>query len=359
LQLLEVHAMLARRGCRMSPPSAAVTKGTGMGDGMNRPDREYMGDEFVQAWLEKQVVTRTDDYLARLRTIVGIFVVGATAVIGFFGYRVFELGTDLQAKVEQASKDAAAASSNIATSRSLLEEARRISDSTFAQVKSTVDLTTSNVEQSSSTVSSLRSTLNSLNDQQRQISAAQTNLETQANVFKSQQDDMTRSFGRQRTEFESLVDGAKDSVGSTKQAEAEVKAIAGDLKQVQELYTQVLERRQVEYAFLRASDLRDLEFYSIVKSGNEAAIKRVQIRVAVKEIKDRINLTIEVLDDGNGRRLPPQTMNQLSRSDSGPISGTPYSYRVEFVYHAKLAIDFLVVKVQPAGRDQLGRLAIG
>ena len=42
--------------------------------------------------------------------------------------------------------------------------------------------------------------------------------------------------------------------------------------------------------------------------------------------------------------------SQLRATETAiPIDGTPFVFRIEFIYHDKLAIDFLVVKVQAAG----------
>src|SRR4051794_9644468 len=102
-----------------------------------QPDHQYLQDAFTQAWVEKQVRDRIDDYLKKLRGVVGFVILMASAVLGVLGYQLVDLRKELVEKAAQASEDVQAAGTNVKASGELLTQANWLSQSTSATVKST------------------------------------------------------------------------------------------------------------------------------------------------------------------------------------------------------------------------------
>jgi hypothetical protein len=327
-------------------------------DTATRPlERKALDDPYVQLWLDKQVRDRTDEYLKRLRTGAGLMVGFAAAVLAWFGYQQNDVIRDLRAQVQTATGQAQKAADTVANAQTLLDDASRLSASTAQQVTSTTSLMQGNLAQAATSVGSLSSTLSNLTDQQNSIATAQANLERQAKTFEGQQNTITAAFEDQRAvidesarKAQDSMTKAQDSMTTAEERRREVDKVAGGLQGLQSTYADILERRQVEYAFLRARDSRVIDLYSLTSDGGAPRVRRSQVMFTVAEIKDRINVVVSVLDGGDGRPGAERTYSQL-RSTQTPIriDGTAFVFRVEFIYHAKLAFDFAVVKVQAAG----------
>jgi hypothetical protein len=320
-------------------------------DSVPRPlERKALDDPYVQLWLDKQVRDRTDDYLKRLRTGAALLVGFAAAVLGWFGYQQNDVIKGLRAQVLAATENADKAAGNVLNAQRLLEDAGRLSASTAQQVASTTGLIQGNLNQASTSVGSLSTTLNALAGQQLSIRATQADLNRQAASFKEQQDSITAAFKGQQADVDESARRAQSSATGADARRQEVDKIAGGLQGLQSTYADILERRQVEYAFLRSNDSRVIDLYSLVSDAGVPRVRRSQVMFTVAEIKDRFNLVVSVLDGGGGRIGTERTYSQLG-STVVPIriDGTPFVFRVEFIYHAKLAFDFVVIKVQAAG----------
>ncbi|HBB96643.1 MAG TPA: hypothetical protein DC054_14760 [Blastocatellia bacterium] len=322
----------------------------------NQLDREYLRDDFTQAWVEKQVRDRIDDYLKRLRGIAAFVILIVSAVFAVFGYQLVDLRKELMEKAAQASRDVAVAganvteaSTNVNASEKLVKQAETLSGTTYGQVQSTIDLLKANVSQSSNSTNSLAAMLSSLRGEQGKIANAQSALQTQARGFEEQRRSMTAAFEQQRTDMETMKNDAGTSLQNVRNSESSVTRTVGSIEQIQKLYSAALDQHQVEYAFLRAGTARVLHFYSIVGNGENADLRQVRIRVQVGVIKDLNDITVSVLDNGSGQPGVTQKFAQLPQSPEPiPIPGTKFVFTLEFVYHAKLAIDFVALKVQAA-----------
>jgi hypothetical protein len=322
-----------------------------------QPDREYLQDEFTQAWVEKQVRDRTDDYLKKWRGVAALVIIIVSAALGVFGYQMVDLRKDLVEKAAQASKDVAVAEAkvteagtNVAASRGLVEQADKFSGDTYKQVNSTIGLLMANVNQSSNASTSLSEALTRLRREQGTIASTQKALEQEAVGFNAQRENITAAYEQQRSQLKIIEGNALGSLRSVEDSEKKVGGVYGNVQKIQEIYSDLLERRQVEYAFLRAHDSKILDFYSIVGLGENAKARHMRIMFSVAEIKDLNNITVQVLDDGTGHTGVEQKYEKLRQSVNWiNIPETPFVFRVEFVYHAKLAVDFIALKVQAAG----------
>lgn len=253
--------------------------------------RGYVEDEFFKAWIEKQVRDGTDNYFRRLRGIITFVFLLISGSLTFLGIKSY-----------QATQSAKSAISKVSEAQTLIAKAHTESS-----------------------------------EASRQISKANNRLHTVQQLQKKIVSDTKKT-----RENKNLVDSLRGIV------QKDAKSVI----QIRNIYADLLENRSVEYAFLRSNDSRIVDLYSFHQADTQTdSVQKYRVKMSIGDVKDRIDLTVHVLDSGTGSAGRSNKYMKLRQSDQSiPIDGTPFVFKVEFVYHAKLAYDFVVIKVHSAPR---------
>lgn len=315
--------------------------------------------EFFKFHVQKQVETRTHEYLSGRAKTVGAIASVVLTVLGAFGVQQYlsfnavvkqletrftslqEKSTILDKQIVEAERLLQQAEGAVNRSTALIDLARQnvdssraITDGAGATARQTSDLAKVVLEQAHTAQQGVQLRNRELNDG---IESALRTLDTL-----SRQQESLKSMKKQ-------IDEASEDVTSKR------KEVNEAHKTVITTSTELTKRLDVEKELAKA---KTFEFV-LLRDGHGAEITLPDFRDAGKEVRRQYKLFIEavrikdVVDfriTVNGRKSA-HAFDRFKQGDVAPIGDLPFTVRVDSIYHAKLAFDFVLLRLNPSDSD--------
>jgi hypothetical protein len=307
--------------------------------------------EYFKFQVQKQVETQVQDYLMSRTKVLGTI---GTLVLTFMGVLGVQKYLSLTSMVDEAQTKFAAVSQQIVTAQKLAVDAQNAMDST----KPLLDLARANVDSSRAISEGAGATARQTSDLARavldQVHTTQADVRVRSDSLKSNLDAASQTIARlneQQANLESItkqveeIKGASDAIAARRR---EIDVVAKDIKKISDALTTGLDfQRQLamvrtfEIVLLRDGHSVELtlpDFHDV----QSHSPRQYRLRIEAKRIKDDVDFRIVV----NGRE-PAAAFDRFTRSQSAPIPETPFEVRVDSIYHAKLAYDFVLLRINP------------
>jgi hypothetical protein len=315
-------------------------------------------NEFFAFQIEKHVRKQADAYLAsRVKAAIAALALTVTALgwLGVQKYYAFTAivegleadGKTLRAKAERLTGEAqrvealiAQANGAVAHSRSLLELAdknvsatRTISEGASHAARQTGDLAQAVLQQAQSTQQNVQA-----RDEQ-----LQTNMAQASNVL--------AELRSKQVSLESINAAAvaiKDIRSEVTQRSAEImetsKAVIqrnAALEKGLHFEQELAKAKTFEILLIRDGHAAEVRLPDFRRSSGDDARPSFKIRVETRRIKRVVDFSVWVNDS------PAQDFNGLAVGDMRSLVDAPFTVRVDSIYHAKLAFDFVVLRINP------------
>jgi len=345
----------------------------GKADGINADTvRAVVEHHYFQRLVQDAVEARTQAYLSKWWKRVTVTASAVLLVLGALGVKEYtsfgdkikeatERGEKAKDLVEQATTLVNSARGDVANANGLISAGQKYVDSSQRMSDKVGDMAQQSSVIASSLLGSLGTRQEELKQEQEKLTEMLGSSTTQFDALKAKVDSVNKLKGeiieiqnqingqkKQVDENLGKVDGERETVAQTIKEVAktlkEVKGKADGLKKDLDFQKELTKAESSEIVVLRsgpkyATEIQLPDF----RASNTDQPKVFDLKLVARRIKNDIDIDVTV---DKGPR--PLSFRDLEKNQSGEISGTPYMFRVEAIYHAKLAFDFVVIKVLPS-----------
>ena len=305
-------------------------------------------DELFKLALQKQVSTLTDERLAFWRTIGLIVAVPVLAVLSFVGFRVTTWVQQANALVQQVKASADDAQKALAD----LQKQRLDALETWLKLNQEMEHTLGEANSKLSAVQSTNTASQRYLEQSRSLIAEElSSINNQIAFVRSDAEKLDRT----RTDLENSRRVLEDLQAASRKVDNQEKELNERIeaqKETMELNSKMFARSQVEYILLRSRNKSSSTVhldYMQLQNKQLTSLNTYVVTFSSPRITNGhgFDLLLRV-KDGNGKEQAYRCTN-LSQQD-GPvlIPGTNFAMRPEFVYHRRLTVNFLALKIFPS-----------
>lgn len=308
--------------------------------------------------VQKIAEERTSAYLARQAKLVATVAGVVLTVLGYFGLKEYTSVTTLAAQLRTEVEDVRERSEDLNTLLMQISERTRAADEASARALELVNAAYRNIDASHKVAESAGAaaantsaftqqmqlyTRSLLDDvKQTQETVASRNTELQESLRASSQriqslaglEEIKNEVSRWAEEVESRRKEVVTTSEALKADQAQLsRALTFDRELAKAKTFELLLIRDRRTASITLPDFEDV-------SDNRA--RRYTLDVTATRIKDDVSFTIKV----NG--TVEQNFDRMTTGQSQRIAETPFAVRVDSIYHAKLAYDFVMLRIVPA-----------
>jgi len=332
--------------------------------------RKVVEHHYFKTLVEQEVQARTSAQVRAAWRRFAAPILLAISIAGWFGY-------DLVKQMQQVASQASVVREKVKQAETLLSAAEALKTANqdlLANLRTQVGSSAKLADRSQGFLEKQLSQLaTSQDDLASAVEKRQKELEAQAKKIgeaaasvsgkvaqsleqiKNAEQDVAQK-AKEVTKDQETISSLRDEV---KEQQEILNKRLGIEQQFDEINAELLTSRQVEYVLLRSRDSRTvtLHYFEAPKTRDRAAPppKRYDIRFITAGIKDRFDLKVELVSgadkprEGKGQPVRKSTWERVrdERGKKYPIEGTPFEFTVEFIYHARLAYDFVVLKITP------------
>ena len=345
--------------------------------------KKVVEHEYSQRLIKEHSEAKAGAFLKQWWAIIGGVAAFLILGFGYLGYSANEAIKNMRTQLEEKAKEVDKKKDEVDKKKEEIEKTStelsrnlteaqahlRQSESELAKVQSfsqiatslatnSRELLTANQDAAKSTSSIIQSSLTGLLDTQKGLQRTQEGLnaklgeaDERLQAIKTQQENTKKN----KEEAESAAIKSKTHADT---AELQLGKILNDAGNLSTINAELTKAKALEMVTLRARDTREVILENIhlpSEKGGTAIIERHRIRFRIDGIKDAFNLWSRVCQTTTCETEPEQFFDKLTRyknaedprNEPRAICGTPFVFRVEFIYHAKLAFDFATIKVYP------------
>jgi hypothetical protein len=307
--------------------------------------------EYFKFRLQKQVEAQVSEYLLARVKMLGTFGTVIVTLLGIAGVQRYlsftSLMDEVQGKFDTMNQQIRAVERLTAEAQHAVASTKPLLDLAHTNVKSSQAL-------SAGAGATARQTSELAQAVLQQVHATQADVRETSKTLKTNVDEASDTITRLKAEQDRLGSVAKD-IDEIRKAkitvsaqQGEIDAAAQEIKRSSEALTKGLDfQRQLAMArtfdivLLRDRQAVELTLPDFLDSESQTR-REYKLRIEAKRIKDDVDFRITV----NGRE-PAAAFDGFTRKRSAPIPGTPFEVLVDSIYHAKLAYDFVLLRIKP------------
>jgi uncharacterized protein YoxC len=326
--------------------------------------RKITEHHYFQTLLKEQVNAQTQAYVSRWWKIIAAIAFVVLTILGFFGVKEF---LSFKEKVAEIEKENERVKGLVGESNNLLKQAQTLGKT----ATDTVSLADKYVESSrvisqdtgnlaKQTGAFTEQLLNSLGQRESELKKAHSELEqdlrrSNGDIVKIRQEkeaierlkveiagisDMIRT---QETTIAGTSSAVKKRGEDVEKSAAEIAKTAESLQKSLDVQQEIAKAKTFEIVVIRqgrnqGSTVKLPDFRDV---NNKGGPRQYTLKFTAVRIKNQTDIDVQV-DSGD-----VQNFRNLQKGNSRSLEGAPFYFRVDSIYHAKLAFDFVVLRVNP------------
>jgi hypothetical protein len=305
--------------------------------------------EYFKFRVQKDVETHLRTYLSARTKAIGAGLTVLLTGLGAFGFQQYSsfsaVVRDVQTKsatlnaeirkaeqlTEQAHGAVRSAEPLLALARENVKSSQAITDGAGAAARQTSDLARAVLDQVRTTQADVQARSRLF---QTSVADASEKI-TLLNEAQRKAQDATKNLA----EIQEAASAVRQHLGQVQEAAKRIDITSQSLDSNLQFERQLMIAKTFEIVLLR--DGRAVEI--TLPDFRSQKASPFTLLVEATRIKDDVNFRITV----NGRQ-PAHAFDHFKQGQFADVPGTPFSVRVDSIYHAKLAYDFVLLRVKPA-----------
>jgi hypothetical protein len=323
-------------------------------------------DDLTKYVLRRQIEQEASAYINRWWKIITTIAAVVLALIGIVGYQQFTSFNSIKENAQKKAEEVDAKSKEVDAKAKEIEEKRSKLELEFGRVSELATMAKEDAHQAledsrqliettqqssrqaydviAQSVGSLNQMYNNMNATQRQLATTQGQLNTQLQESKNNLSELKKTQERIARSLESTEDTAWwiQLLADGFQGEYDkVKEQAQEVRNLGSVQRQISQARTLELVMLRtnkSSNIRMVDFEDLKRT------KDYDIKFQTERLRRPYHITIDVTEGKDGVPVHLDCHN-IDVANIYRIDGTPFVFKVDFVYHTILSRDFISLKV--------------
>jgi hypothetical protein len=307
--------------------------------------------EYFRFHVRNEVESQVHTYLtARSKMVAGAATILLT-LLGALGFQkylsVTNVMEEVQGRFETINEQMRTVERLAAEARGAVSSSQALLDLTRAHAETSRALTDGASVAASQTGDLARAIL-------QQVHTTQAGVEAQSKALAANLEQAAQTLGRLSGE-QAKLQSIEAHIDEIRRASQTVSHLRDEVGRTAEQMTRTRDSLEMNLDFQRQLAIAKTFEIVLLRDGHATEItlpdfreaqsarrRQYKLRIEAVRIKSAVDFKIAV----NGKE-PAAAFDNFSQGKVAPITGTPFEVRVDSIYHAKLAYDFVLLRINP------------